>query len=133
MQILLPQTPPQVSVALAWRDLYGTGAFGQRELAEGDALRSAAEERSLRVGSDRGLLESLDLQGALSPIAFSAGYMSGFEVPAQPVDSMRFREEEGSDRLGGIPLGAGWIRDRHGPVLTVAAALSRRRPPRLQR
>ena len=96
MQILLPQTPPQVSVALAWRDLYGTGAFGQRELAEGDALRSAAEERSLRVGSDRGLLESLDLQGALSPIAFSAGYMSGFEVPAQPVDSMRFREEEGA-------------------------------------
>jgi hypothetical protein len=32
MQILLPQTPPEVSVALAWRDLYSAGAFGQREL-----------------------------------------------------------------------------------------------------
>ena len=95
MQILLPQTPPEVHVALAWRDLYSAGAFGQRELVEGDALRSAAEERRLRVGSDQGPLERLDLRGALSPIAFSAGYMSGFEVPAQPVDSMRFREQEG--------------------------------------
>jgi hypothetical protein len=42
MQILLAQTPPEVSVALSWRELYSAGAFGQRELVEGDVLRSAA-------------------------------------------------------------------------------------------
>ena len=40
-------------------------------------------------------LERLDKLGAWSPVAFSAGYVTGFEVPAQPLENIRFREEQG--------------------------------------
>lgn len=93
MQIYLPSRPLQLTVELPWRELYAGGAFGQRELASDGAFRSAAQERGMQLGIGRETLERLDLDGAFSPIAFTAGYFSGFEVPAAPVESMQFREE----------------------------------------
>jgi hypothetical protein len=82
-------------VALSWRDLYLSGAFGQRELLGSMALARAADERSIRLGIGQRPLEDLDRDGALQPIAFSdGGYSTGFELPAIPVAQMSFREEQ---------------------------------------
>ena len=95
MQLLLDQAPPPLSINVPWRELYAGGAFGQRELADDGDMRGAAKERGLDLGLGQEGLERLDRLGAWSPIAFAAGYASGFEVPAQPLENMRFREEEG--------------------------------------
>ncbi len=95
VQLLLDQVPPLLSVNVSWRELYAGGAFGQRELADDNDMRGAAKERGLDLGLGQDGLERLDQLGAWSPIAFSAGYMNGFEVPAQPAEHMRFREEQG--------------------------------------
>jgi hypothetical protein len=97
MRLFAVRHPPIPALALSWRDLYSGGAFGQRELVEADRFRSAAEERGLQLGMGSETLEHLDLIGAFSPVAFSAGYWSGFDVPAVPPDDVRFREEQGPE------------------------------------
>ncbi len=96
MQLLLDQAPPPLSIVVPWRELYAGGAFGQRELADDGDMRSAAKERGLDLGLGQDGLERLDRLGAWSPVAFSGGYYTtGFEVPAQPVEYIRFRDEQG--------------------------------------
>jgi hypothetical protein len=95
MRLLVMQRPPEMTTGLSWRELYVGGAFGQRELVEDGSLRSAAGERGLQLGIGQETLEHLDLSGAFCPVGFSAGYMSGFEVPAEPAEDVRFREEHG--------------------------------------
>jgi hypothetical protein len=93
----LMRVPPSLGVTILWRALYERGAFAQRELVTADRFRSAATERELRIGLGRKPLEDLDVNDALRPIAFSLGaYMSGWFVPAESVENLRFREEEES-------------------------------------
>jgi hypothetical protein len=93
MQIYMPNRPVQLTIELPWRELYAEGTFGQRELASDGAFRSAVQERGMQLGIGRETLERLDLDDAFSPVAFTGGYFSGFEVPAAPAESMQFREE----------------------------------------
>jgi hypothetical protein len=95
MQLILDQAPPPLSISLPWREFYAGGAFGQRELVDDGDMRGAAKERGLDLGLGQDGLERLDKLGAWSPVAFSAGYVTGFEVPAQPLENIRFREEQG--------------------------------------
>jgi hypothetical protein len=94
MRLFMARRPPMPSILLSWRELYAGGAFGQRELVEDGRLRSAAQERGFELGIGQETLEDLDQIEAFSPVAFSAGYMSGFDVPAQPVEELKFREEQ---------------------------------------
>lgn len=89
MQLLLDQAPPPLSIVVPWRELYAAGAFGQREFADDGDMRTAARERGFDLGLGQDGLERLDMFGAWSPVAFSAGYTTGFEVPAQPLEYIR--------------------------------------------
>lgn len=55
-----------------------------------------ARDRSFRIGNRREAYEDLDIAGALQPIAFvEGGYSTGYSVPAEPLENLSFREDEG--------------------------------------
>lgn len=91
---MIRTSPPDLSVALTWRELYGLGAFAQRELTSPTQLSQIARERGVRISIGSKPLEAYDLAGAFSPVAFSGdAYISGVELPAVSEDILTFREE----------------------------------------
>jgi hypothetical protein len=94
MNLKLWRTPPPVNIDPSWRELYEEGAFAQRDLVGDSAFRSAAKQRAFSLGIGQGELEDLDSLGALRPIGFALqGYSSGFRVPAEDSDTLRFVDE----------------------------------------
>src|SRR5437868_6572815 len=94
VEIKLLRPPPPLTVSPTWRDIYAKGAFAQRELAASGEFASLAKDRSMNLGIGDSALEDLDRAGALQPIAFAdAGYSRGWQVPAEPLATMHFRNE----------------------------------------
>lgn len=85
---------PEMTVRVSWRELYAAGAFAQRELASESSFRSASQERGVFLGIGHAHLQELDARRALRPIAFARrGYFSGFTVPAEDPEYLRFVDE----------------------------------------
>jgi hypothetical protein len=80
---------------LGWRQLWRAGAFALLDLSWDSNFSGRAHERGLRFGTGRGLLEDLDLQGALQPIAFAEGGDPPQFVDLTPFEAlMTFRAEQ---------------------------------------
>lgn len=87
--------PPPLGDALSWRVLWRAGAFTQLDLAWDTSFSGTAKDRGLRLGIGQQPLETLDVQGALQPIAFAAGGNPHGFVDLAPFEArMTFREEE---------------------------------------
>jgi len=90
---LFPLFPPLTEFRLSVRDLVAQGVLIQRELVWHSAFQTLAGHRG--VGLDREMLEALDRDGILSPLAFAPGpWVSWRTTDAYPVDGIVFREEE---------------------------------------
>jgi hypothetical protein len=97
MRVLPPGVPPELSIALSWRDLWRSGAFVQLDLTWASNFASHAAERGLRLGVGDGPFEELDLAGALQPIAFAAGGNQPNVTDPTPYEqNMTFRDEQGA-------------------------------------
>jgi hypothetical protein len=87
--------PPPLSEPLSWRQLWRSGGFALLDLVWDTSFSGLAADRGLRLGIGQGPLETLDVQGALQPIAFVAGDNPHGFVDLAPFEPrMTFREEE---------------------------------------
>jgi hypothetical protein len=87
--------PPPLSETLSWRQLWRSGGFTLLDFVWDTSFSGLAADRGLHLGIGQQPLETLDIQGALQPIAFAAsGNPHGFVdlTPFEP--RMTFREEE---------------------------------------
>lgn len=97
MRVLPPPVPPELPIAVSWRDLWRSGAFAQLDLTWATNFATRAGERELHVGAGPGPFEELDLAGAFQPIAFAAGGNPPNLVDMTPYEeNMTFREEQGA-------------------------------------
>ena len=71
--MFLYDVPPPLTEKASWRQLWRSGGFALLDLVWDTSFSGLAAERGLPLGIGQGPLETLDVQGALQPIAFAAG------------------------------------------------------------
>src|SRR5262249_9703278 len=95
MGVYLPRTPPPLTEASSWRELWRAGAFAQLDFIWDTNFSALAKERGLDLGIGQRRLEGLDVQGAFQPIAFVEDRNPRGAADFTPIETrMTFREEE---------------------------------------
>jgi hypothetical protein len=96
--------PPPLSETLSWRQLWRSGGFALLDLVWDTSFSGLAADCGLHLGIGQRPLETLDIQGALQPIAFAAGGNPHGFVDLTPFEPrMTFREEEPPRKWSATP------------------------------